>query len=64
MTADLSSPFAGQGWTQIGELLLAFVLASSIGLERQLRSKSAGLRTQAIVGTAAALMILMSKYGF
>lgn len=61
---DLTRPLAGQGWVQIGEVLLAFVLASSIGLERQMRSKSAGLRTQAIVGTASALMVLVSKYGF
>lgn len=61
---SLLLPFAGQGWLQVGELALAFVLASLIGLERQLRGKSAGLRTQAIVGTAAALMLLVSKYGF
>ncbi|MFI5084548.1 MAG: MgtC/SapB family protein [Actinomycetales bacterium] len=54
----------GQGLLQIGELLLAFVLSSMIGLERQLRRKSAGLRTQAIVGTTAALLLLVSKYGF
>ncbi|MGN6243836.1 MAG: MgtC/SapB family protein [Motilibacteraceae bacterium] len=54
----------GQSWTQIGELLVAFALSSVIGLERQLRGKSAGLRTQAIVGTAAALILLVSKYGF
>ncbi|MBM9463836.1 MgtC/SapB family protein [Aeromicrobium sp. YIM 150415] len=54
----------GQGWLQVGELVLAFVLSSLIGLERQLRGKSAGLRTQAIVGTASALFLLVSKYGF
>jgi putative Mg2+ transporter-C (MgtC) family protein len=54
----------GQGWRQIGELLLAFALSSLIGLERQIRQKSAGLRTQAIVGTASALILLVSKYGF
>jgi len=54
----------GQGWRQVGELLLAFGLSSVIGLERQLRGKSAGLRTQAIVGTAAALILLVSKYAF
>jgi len=54
----------GQGWRQVSELLLAFVLSSAIGLERQLRGKSAGLRTQAIVGTSAALILLVSKYGF
>lgn len=54
----------GQGWRQIGELLLACGLSSVIGLEREIRGKSAGLRTQAIVGTSAALIMLVSKYGF
>jgi putative Mg2+ transporter-C (MgtC) family protein len=54
----------GQGWEQLGELLLAFALSSTIGLERQFRDKSAGLRTQSIVGTASALFLLISKYGF
>ncbi|HEX7354642.1 MAG TPA: MgtC/SapB family protein [Mycobacteriales bacterium] len=54
----------GQGLRQVLELLLAFGLSSLIGLERQLRGKAAGLRTQAIVGTASALIILVSKYGF
>lgn len=58
------SMFDGQAWPQLGELALAFVLSSLIGLERQLRGKSAGLRTQAIVGTASALFLLVSKYGF
>lgn len=56
--------FTGQGWLQLAELVLAFVLSSLVGLERQLRRHSAGLRTQAIVGTAAALFVLVSKYGF
>ncbi len=54
----------GQGWRQFGELALAFALSSVIGLERQYRGKSAGLRTQAIVGTTAALVLLVSKFGF
>lgn len=54
----------GQGWLQVGVLLLAFGLSSTVGLERQLRGKSAGLRTQSIVGTSAALILLVSKYGF
>jgi len=56
--------FTGQGWLQVGELLLAFALSALIGLERQLRRHSAGIRTQAIVGTSAALFVLVSKYGF
>jgi len=56
--------FLGQGLLQIGELLLAFLLSSLVGLERQLRGKAAGIRTQAIVGTSSALFLLVSKYGF
>lgn len=54
----------GQGLRQFGELLLAFALSSLIGLERELRQKSAGLRTHTLVGVGAALFMLVSKYGF
>jgi putative Mg2+ transporter-C (MgtC) family protein len=54
----------GQGLRQLGELGLAFLLSAVIGLERELRRKSAGLRTYTIVGTSAALFLLLSKYGF
>jgi putative Mg2+ transporter-C (MgtC) family protein len=62
--AGMPEIFRGQGWLQISELLLAFALSSLIGMERHLRGKKAGLRTQAIVGTASALFMLVSKYGF
>ncbi|HTD75497.1 MAG TPA: MgtC/SapB family protein, partial [Steroidobacteraceae bacterium] len=55
---------AGQGWVQLGELGLAFVLSALIGLEREIRHKSAGLRTYTLVGLGAALIMLVSKYGF
>ncbi|HEX7297680.1 MAG TPA: MgtC/SapB family protein [Solirubrobacteraceae bacterium] len=55
---------AGQGWKQVGELALAFGLSSLIGLEREWRQKSAGLRTHTLVGVGAALFLLVSKYGF
>src|ERR1700733_12075608 len=55
---------AGQGWLQLGELGLAFVLSALIGLEREIRHKSAGLRTYTLVGFSAALIMLVSKYGF
>jgi putative Mg2+ transporter-C (MgtC) family protein len=55
---------SGQGWKQLGELGLAFVLSSLIGLEREWRQKSAGLRTHTLVGVGAALFLLVSKYGF
>ena len=42
----------------------AFTLSAAIGCERESRHKSAGLRTYTIVGTTAALFLLISKYGF
>jgi putative Mg2+ transporter-C (MgtC) family protein len=54
----------GQGLVQLGELSLALILSSLIGLEREFRAKSAGLRTHTLVGVAAALIMLVSKYGF
>jgi putative Mg2+ transporter-C (MgtC) family protein len=54
----------GQGWTQLGELGLALVLSAALGMERELRQKSAGLRTHTLVGMGAALFVLVSKYGF
>jgi putative Mg2+ transporter-C (MgtC) family protein len=55
---------SGQGLKQFGELALAFGLSSLIGLEREWRQKSAGLRTHTLVGFGAALIVLVSKYGF
>ena len=55
---------AGQGWVQIGELSMAFLLSALIGLEREIRHKSAGIRTHTLVGFSAALIMLVSKYGF
>jgi putative Mg2+ transporter-C (MgtC) family protein len=54
----------GQGWLQFAELGLALLLSALIGLEREVRQKSAGLRTYTLVGLASALIILISKYGF
>ena len=54
----------GEGIRQLAELTSAFVLSALIGLEREIRQKSAGLRTYTLVGVAAALFLLISKYGF
>lgn len=54
----------GQGWTQVAELGIALVLSTAIGIEREVRQKSAGLRTHTLVGFASALIMLVSKYGF
>ncbi len=64
MTALALTYPSGQDWEQVGDLGLAFLLSALIGLERELRQKSAGLRTLTIVGFASALFMLISKYGF
>jgi len=58
------SEVSGQGVKQFVELGSAFLLSAAIGLEREMRQKSAGLRTYTVVGTASALFLLVSKYGF
>lgn len=53
-----------EGPLQFGEFGLALLLSAVIGLEREVRQKSAGLRTHTLVGGGAALFMLVSKYGF
>ncbi|ACU86572.1 Mg(2+) transport ATPase protein C [Brachybacterium faecium] len=45
-------------------LLITFVLCSLIGLERQIRQKSAGFRTHVLVGLGSCAFTLVSAYGF
>ncbi len=40
------------------------MLSALIGIEREMRQKSAGLRTHTLVGLGGALFMLVSKYGF
>ncbi len=51
-------------WTETTLLGLAFLLSAVIGLERQRRFKSAGLRTHTLVGVGSAVFTLVSAYGF
>lgn len=52
-------------WWQLLVLLgVALVLSTAIGVERQLKQKSAGMRTHTLVGLGAALFMVISKYGF
>ncbi|HEX3803053.1 MAG TPA: MgtC/SapB family protein [Solirubrobacteraceae bacterium] len=51
-------------WHLLWRLGLALVLSSVIGFEREVRQKNAGMRTYALVGTASALFLLISTYGF
>lgn len=60
MPLDLSV----QGLPQLLALLTALVLCTLIGFERELRQKSAGLRTHTLVGLGSALFVVVSKYGF
>jgi len=50
--------------TELGLLLVAFVLCSLIGIERQFRQKSAGFRTHVLVGCGSAVFTLVSAFGF
>jgi putative Mg2+ transporter-C (MgtC) family protein len=54
---------AGQ-WKLLAPLGLSLLLATAVGLEREVSAKSAGLRTHALVGLGAAVFMLVSKYGF
>jgi putative Mg2+ transporter-C (MgtC) family protein len=51
-------------WELIGRLALTLVLSAAVGLEREYRQKSAGLRTHTLVGLGAALFSLAGAYGF
>src|ERR1700709_736357 len=51
-------------WDLIWRIGLALALSASIGLDREMRQKSAGLRTYTLVGIGSALFMLISKYGF
>lgn len=59
----LAEQLAGQlpYFTRIG---LAGLCGILIGLERQHRTKSAGIRTHFMISVATALMMIISKYGF
>jgi putative Mg2+ transporter-C (MgtC) family protein len=61
-----TAPFwSGDGqWALLLPALLALILSALIGIEREVRAKSAGLRTHTLVGLGAAVFMLVSKYGF
>ncbi len=48
----------------ICRIVLAGICGGIIGVERTLRQKDAGFRTHIIVAMGAALMMIISKYGF
>jgi putative Mg2+ transporter-C (MgtC) family protein len=51
-------------WDVVLRLVVAAVLTGAIGLERELRERSAGLRTHMLVGVGSALFTLVSAYAW
>ncbi|MGL5821149.1 MAG: MgtC/SapB family protein [Sarcina sp.] len=51
-------------WEFFIRLMLATILGGMIGYEREFRSKEAGLRTHILVALGAALVMMVSQYGF
>jgi putative Mg2+ transporter-C (MgtC) family protein len=62
----VDSIFASTGdqWAVLPPVLLGLLLTALIGVEREVRAKSAGLRTHALVGFGSAVIMIVSKYGF
>lgn len=61
----LNSQFSfGQNMDFFIRILIASMCGACIGFERSKRLKKAGIRTHIIVCCAAALMMIVSKYGF
>lgn len=56
--------FSSTTATELVLLVIAFVLSALIGIERQRKLKSAGLRTHTLVGLGSAVFTLVSAYGF
>jgi putative Mg2+ transporter-C (MgtC) family protein len=51
-------------WAVLPPVLLALLLTALIGVEREARAKSAGVRTHTLVGFGSAVFMIVSKYGF
>ena len=66
MITDPYAPFWSSDlqWSLLLPAGLALVLSALIGIEREVRAKSAGLRTHTLVGLGSALFMIVSKYGF
>jgi len=56
--------FSTETWEVFWQLVLAVVLGSLIGFEREMAKKTAGIRTFALVALGAALFSVISKYAF
>jgi putative Mg2+ transporter-C (MgtC) family protein len=56
--------FSETSLVELLALFATFVLTSLIGIERQVRQKSAGYRTHVLVGLGSCAFTLISAYGF
>ena len=45
-------------------ILLAVIFCGAVGIERELRGRSAGLRTHLLVGVGSCVLMIVSIYGF
>ena len=57
----LSEFFAPHNLELFGQLFLALILGASIGIEREIAHKSAGIRTHALVALGSALFTIISQ---
>ncbi|MBQ5743419.1 MAG: MgtC/SapB family protein, partial [Clostridia bacterium] len=64
ITAILDFFAANPLLTYLVRILAAAVCGALIGFERTKRSKEAGIRTHCIIAVGAALIMIISKYGF
>lgn len=60
--------WALNNWSNLGDYFIRILAAAlagfAIGYERKTRSKEAGVRTHTLVCMAAAMLMIISKYGF
>ena len=68
--AELLNDWVVDGWP-VGNLILVLIaiflsviLCGAIGLEREWRGRSAGLRTHLLVGVGSCIIMIISIYGF
>ncbi len=64
METVVNSPWDIDLWHMTARLLLAVLLGGLVGLEREQNNHAAGLRTHILVCLGAALIMLLSMYGF
>ncbi len=51
-------------WEIVIRLILSSIIGGSIGIEREISKRPAGLRTHILVSVGSTLIMLVSKYGF